>query len=413
MASRAEAARRKMRGKDKQISRQLEIKQKITLLKGGRAARYKKERDEAEGKKGGREEEEEGEEGEEGSEASPAQQSGEPRSRDRDYEGGGTESYWGWDREEQTGPKEKKASYSGSYEVSEEARAIANTELNGRGGKASARSVLDAAMELVSAREKSDAAQLLEIARTRIDSDQINRIIDNSEAQAMDRECMWELSDLYEQQGLLTLACARFWELRNLLPEGRGRRSAEQRWAKANFVLAENLYKANRFEDSLQVLVNIKETTTKQVNGDMFMEKAELYEAMALQKLKRMPEAEEILMRVKKTSGSRKRRKQAEFILDVQLVGEQVTRNDEMHEIWDNNWKQTMGAQTQVRIGGGVRAMTWLSPRERAFKEWAADYWESRLKSPAYYAFLTLWVTWPFAIPVVSILKKGGTILPP
>lgn len=402
----AERQRMGMKTKQQKMdSRKLEIQRKIALLKGGgRVARYRKERDEERRSKSGGDEEEE-------DAGAASETSAESGATGNAPTSAGMEAYWAYKRNEPLAGAKKKVKVK-NFEMSDDARAIVSTELSGAGGKASARSVLDAAMELVYAKQLSDAAELFEICRKRIDSDQLNRKIDTKEATAMDQECMWELCQVYETTGKLTLACARYWELRDMLPDSRSKNEAEKRWAQASFKLSENLYKANRFQDSLDMCENIRDSTSKRVNGDSFMEKVELYAAMALQKLDRLQEAAELLQKVSKTSNSRKRRKQADFILDVQRVGEQVSRNDEMHELWDKNWKPTSGqGQGQIRMGGGA-TMAYLSPRERAFKEWAAEYWETRLKSPFYYAFLVLWVCWPFAIPVVSIMKKSQ-LLPP
>jgi len=100
---------------------------------------------------------------------------------------------------------------------------------------------------------------------------------------------------------------------------------------------------------------------------------------------------------------------QAAFTLDVVTVQKTMPdeRNEVMHDIWDQNFSLPADSVGQVGIRGGGRAPV-LSPREQKWKNWTTQYWEERLKSPLYYTFLVLFVTWPFAIPVVSIAKKTG-----
>jgi len=201
------------------------------------------------------------------------------------------------------------------------------------------------------------------------------------------------------------LAVDSFGKLKDRLFVKREQQRAERAWAAVAFKLAERLYNVRRFNESLEVFELILESTKKGVVGERVYEDTELYMAMTLQQLGRVDEAKELLKDIRRNTSSRKTKAQATFVLDVFSVDAKKERNEEFHKMWDANFELPKDSyRSQVRVGSGATLQ--LSDREREWRSWASKYWEDRLSSPAYYLFLTLWVTWPFAIPVISILKK-------
>jgi len=224
---------------------------------------------------------------------------------------------------------------------------------------------------------------------------------------------MWGLGDAYTNAGRLTLAFNTFSILKERLA-GPQKKKAQGRWAEVAFKLGSTLYKVRRFEEALNVFVEIhgdSDQTRKQLMPESTFEEAQLWTGMTLQQLRRLEEAQEVLADVQRNSRDRQRKAQAAFTFDV--VAAQKTmpdeRNEVLHEIWDQNFSLPRDSVSQVGAGirGASRAPV-LSPREQKWKNWTTDYWEDRLKSPLYYTFLLLFVTWPLAIPVVSIAKNTG-----
>mmetsp|Transcript_80345 Transcript_80345/g.206756 ORF Transcript_80345/g.206756 Transcript_80345/m.206756 type:complete len:392 (-) Transcript_80345:69-1244(-) len=336
-------------------------------------------------------------------------------SRAPQREEGEAQSEWAFDRD--NGSEELAAAATGRFGglvqgglISDNARAIAAVELEGSGGKATSRQLLDAAFEFACADEYEEAADLLEIARGRIDREQILRSIDNDTAVALDDECVWALANAYEKQGKLTLAVDRYGILKDRLVDPRERMRAKRCWAEQSFALACRLDQVRRYEDAERLFLSVLDGTDKVNIGEDFYEEVQLNLAMTLQNMMRGDEASAILVEVRSTTYSKKRRSQASFVLDVINVGQQAERNEEFHKVWEENFflpTDSYSSGGAYRGGGGKVNVLNLSEGEQKMRSWATKYWKERLSSPAYYAFLTLFVTWPFAIPVVSILGKA------
>jgi tetratricopeptide (TPR) repeat protein len=298
--------------------------------------------------------------------------------------------------------------------VSDDARAVASAELAGE-GSSTARSIIDAAREY-SIRELDHlkAAELLEIARKRIDRDQIQRKIDLEQSQKLDEECMFLLAESYEKGNRLTLSFNIYSILKERLRNTSKAKMVQFAWAGVAYKLGEALYGVRRFQEAFDIFEMIHGGCDKNIRlviGNDLFEEAMLQSGLTLQQLKRLEEAEFYFKEIKRSTQSATRKAQAQFCADV-MEAQQVfpdQRLDAAHEIWEQNFvlprDSYSGRQTG---GGGRRASINLSPSERAWKEWSTQYWEERLKSPLYYAFLVLFVTWPFAIPVVSIAKRSG-----
>lgn len=404
IGAQAERARRKI--PSAQEARRLRIQElqgKVAVLRGSRVDRYRRARDKAKGN--GQEgedgaEEEEGEDTDEGEEEGSGSSSA-ASARMRPTQTGEGRDSWSWERstEEETVARAKEA-------ISDEARAVANSELAGD-GRASARQLLDAAGEFEDAKELTEAAELYELARVRIDTEQLQRRIDFVTAQQLDDECVWGLATTYEADGRLGLACVNYQMLKDRLIDKSERVAAEKKWGEVTFLVMQKSYDLRRFEDCLATVDTLKKGTSRAVAGDIMWETADLWAAMALQQLNRISEAVEILSHVKRTSLSKQRRAQATFVLEVVTVETTDTRNEAFHEVWEEHFKLPNDTfrQTVVRMRGSSSVNMTSSQRE--WREWATKYWDERLKSPVYYACLVLWMTWPLAIPAVSILGKA------
>jgi len=387
--------RKKASRKERKRIRSLELTKKVAALRGTRSAA-----DMYRAQKAAADDEDSGEEssGEEPGEKGPPQA----------YEGEGP-ARWAWEREDPAASP--AAAAGGATAVSENARVVASAELSGE-LKASARSLIDAAWEYSNKeRDHDKAAELYEIARTRVDQEQIERKIDLTTAQQLDDEAMWGLGDAYASGGRLTLAFNTFSILKERY-DGLQKKKAQQRWADVAFMLGCALYKARRFQEALDVFVEIhgdSDQTRKQTISESTFEEAQLWTGMTLQQLRRLEDAQTILSDVRRNSSNKQRKAQAAFSLDVVTVQKTMPdeRNEVMHEIWDQNFSLPRDSVSQVGMRGSSRAPV-LSPREQKWKDWTTQYWEDRLKSPLYYLFLTLFVTWPFAIPIVSIAKQKG-----
>ncbi|CAK0804665.1 unnamed protein product, partial [Prorocentrum cordatum] len=48
------------------------------------------------------------------------------------------------------------------------------------------------------------------------------------------------------------------------------------------------------------------------------------------------------------------------------------------------------------------------SKHQRRLKEWEKGYWKERTTTPLYYAAVSLFTTWPLAIPVASVLSRSA-----
>lgn len=421
IGKKAETKRRGMKSqRDKIYNRTQEIKTKIDVLKGTKAKRYKKERDRKKGNEEGKQKEAGGEVGAKDDKTQKISMSG-GEDRDDDYESGGEEAIWAGADMDGSGDKERKYGRGNKdvQLVSDEARAVANVELEqeGKGGAATADILMRAAEEFTEAEDLSTAAQLLEVARTRVDMDQINRRIDLKEAQEQDEESLWMLADTYATMQRLTLAAECFRELKERKREGaQGNQStfiAKKMWGKMSFAIGSELQNQRRFTEALEVFDELREECDNLTYGTQFLEELEMYRAMTLKSLNKYEEAKEGLNTVINMTRNKKRRMQAQFILDVISVDTKGWRNEELHEIFEENFNLPRGGYS----GGGsasfqpTRSVN-MTPREREARTWQSQYWEDRIKSPLYYAFLVLFVTWPMAIPVVSLYNRGQLVLP-
>jgi len=304
----------------------------------------------------------------------------------------------------------KARSGSSALEVSDDARAVADTELDGVGGIASSRQLLDAAMEFQAAKDFDKAASLLELVSPKISEEQLQRKLDYKVAQEYDDEASERLASVYASSGRLTLAFNAYDVLRMRATDPQQRKRAEVGWVEVAMKIGKRLQEAYRYQECLDLLLTVRDVAQTRVAGEKLMEEAEMTIAMCLQKVGKKDQALQLLQEIKRTTRSRDRKAQAEFIMDVMMVDLPDMRNDEFHKVWDENFNLPKD-MTRVVSTGGRRAVNLnLSTQERAFRTWASEYWEERLKSPAYYFFLTLWVTWPFAIPVVSMMRRSGVL---
>eukprot|EP00929_Paragymnodinium_shiwhaense_P013820 TRINITY_DN121673_c0_g1_i1.p1 TRINITY_DN121673_c0_g1~~TRINITY_DN121673_c0_g1_i1.p1 ORF type:complete len:559 (-),score=106.41 TRINITY_DN121673_c0_g1_i1:281-1849(-) len=299
--------------------------------------------------------------------------------------------------------------------VSDVVRALVNTELEGRGSNAPSRMLIDASDDLCYARQYDQAAAILEIARKRIDMEQIRRDITLQQSQELSETAMWKLADAYYQEGILTKSFKTYTELKEVLPSDTdGRREAEKRWAEVGREITDRLFLLERFDECIDLINKIREGTSWAIMGTKFMEELELHAAMTMQKTGQIEDAINLLTLFMKASKSGKRKMQAQFIMDV-IRSPSNFRNDELHEIFEQTWRVTEDMRTfegGSYVGAGRSPVMFLSERERSQRAWISEYWEERLKSPLYYAFLVLWVCWPFAIPVIAIWKRSGATLP-
>lgn len=403
-AARSLELQRYSRSAKSSIRRQ-EVGKKVEALKGKKKERYRKMYNQMRGQaktvaKVDDQGEDEGEEEAEFEELNVAWSSGrssgsEPENRARPE--------WSFSRPEVISSAKKQ----NMLPVSEEARAVMETELNGEGGIASSRQLVNAADEYRCRAQWSIAAELYELCLDAINKEQLSRKIDLAEAIQRDEEVQIKLGVCFESGGRLTLAFNHYDRLRTKLQQGGDQAKCEAAWALVGFKLAKKLQEDRRWRRSLDVLKMVRERY--QVHCAYNWEELEIYIAMGLQGLNRTAEATNVLLDVRSRTGNSERRAQCDFIMDVMNVDTTGQRNEEFHKIWDENFVLPKDGISQIRVRK-VTAFQNMSPSEREFKQWASGYWEERLKSPLYYAFLTLWVTWPFAIPALAIMRRSGLI---
>lgn len=387
----------KMSAKDRQQLRSVEVKQKISVLRGNKYALYKKNRDAAKAKK----DLSEGDDGEERDDEEGTKAAGQQPKSDANAS---ELAAWAFKREEQNRKDRKQAS------ISDEALAIAEAELRGSGSAATAAMLLEAAAEFKLCRKWSEASELLELARKKVTQEQLAKSLDWKVAEDLENEALRELGSVYASAGRLTLAFNFCDQLRHRPLDPMSKRQAEAELVEVAFLLGERLYEERRFQQCIDVLESVRRLSQQNVAGEKRMEELEIYIAMALQSLNRTDEAKQVLNNVVRTTGSAERKAQAIFIMDVYDVDISGYRNEEFHKIWEQNFKLPSDSQQFRDTTRTARISLNLSPSEREFRTWVSEYWEERLKSPAYYAFLVLWVTWPFAIPVVAIMRRSGLI---
>lgn len=294
--------------------------------------------------------------------------------------------------------------------VSPEAQTIADSEIGGISSIASAAQLLNAGIEFREARRFNEASQLLEITRKRVDQDVLSRKIGALTAQEIDDQALWQLASVYDEWERSALAFECYDSLRTRSTMVDTRKKAEAGWVSSGFKLACKLNQDGRYQASLDTLLIVRETAQSNVSGNKLRDELELYIAMALQSLDRVGEAKKVLIDLRKQTFSREVKAQASFMIDVFSVDTSSERNEELHKVWDDNFKLPKGSIASVRMGSSRPLNLNLTPAEREFRTWATTYWEERLKSPAYYTFLVLWVTWPFAIPVIAIMRNNGLI---
>jgi len=407
-------ARRKQRFQSKEDKKKLrlqEIGTKIQTLKGKQGSRveaYKKARDQAEGRTRTDGEVNEGEEEgaeEEGyeDEVSSQQRVGYRdlvSRKQEDIEGARPE--WAFKRPDKFARAKKD-----KRPVSDNSRAVVETELNGEGGVATSRQLEEAADEFRTRASWATAAQLYQLCLERINQEQLQRQIELKEAIELEEQAEIKLGACYEAGGRLSLAFDHWDRLRNKFHRPEDQKYCEAEWAKVGLQLAKKLQEAYRWQQSLDVLFLVRDTYQDRVGNNW--EEVEIYIALGLQGLKKTEEASAVLMSVQRRTNDPERRAQCSFITDVMNVDTTGERNEEFHKIWEQSVQMPTDGISSVRISKAVNFQN-LSPAEREFKQWASSYWEERLKSPAYYSFLMLWVTWPFAIPVLAILRRSGLI---
>lgn len=408
----AKKMRRKLTPQAKKQLRDQEIRKKINLLKGGTPAqRYKAKRDK-EKQEAAAKQMESGADSEDGEEH--AAEDGEDGVEESDgggeagtLEAGEAQEDWIFERKEGNTARIK---VQGEDRVSEDSRAVAVAELEGEGGSASSEQILEAAKEFSWASQHQQVLDLAEVARKRIDREQLDRKITALEAQDKDNRALWFIAEAAEAQGTmarLMRAVATYAELKELL-QGIEQQKAESQWARASANLAEKHFNANDFNEALKVQDLVVSTSKRTVVGNREWDRLHLDMAMTYQRLNRMEEAKLMAQYMRKNATSKEAKNQATFLLDVFSVDTSGERNEEFHKLWDEHFvlptdSYAAGGQVRVRTGSNLQ----LSDNEKEWRSWVSKYWEDRMKGPVYYSFLTLWVTWPFAIPVISILKKN------
>jgi len=380
--------------------RMLEIQNKINVLKGrsSRTDKYKTERDRerAEAARAANQvnlpaavREEEGEQDDEGEEE----------------EGGEGPATWSWIRKGEV----VEASVERG-EISDEARAIANTALNGS-GLASAQQLIDTATEFEFAAEWEDAADLLELARKRIDKEQLGGSLTNDQAKQLDDEVLWQLAHVYEEDRRLIDAADRYSLLKDKTWDKNSQREVTRAWGECCYKLAEALQECQRGKEAIVVMQAVKDQTTKAAVGESLWEQLDLLLAITYDNIGQKDDAKTVLINLVSSSTDKTKKSKALFMLDVFSVELSSERNTALHDIFDQSFQLPRGSfrpSGQVNLGGGRRlSISNLSPREREWRDWTSQYWEDRMKSPIYYACLILWVTWPFAIPIKAFIDKG------
>lgn len=401
--------RKRMSEKDKRKIRTQEVCNKIEVLRGGAGTRYMRHRDED--LKVGDTSKNDSDSTDDGADADAEveeEQVARPQTlidweeEAEDGEAGEGQAGWSFQRADPIGGRTAKPTGT----VSDTARAVAATELVPGGGKASSQTIIDAAMEFDRAHEFEQASELLEVARTRIDRDQLERKIANTLAQELDDMVVWHLAECYVSQKRLTLAFDRYSILKGRLLETRQQMKALRSWAEVAFMLGEELYNVRRYVEALQVFETVRDTTLRNQAGEQLRDDVELFVAMSLQGIGKTREAQDVLVNIRTLTYSKNTKARASFILDVISVDTSGERNEEFHKMWDEHFKLPSDSVRAGTYRVGSSGNLHLTETERKLRTWASQYWEERLKSPLYYAFLTLWVTWPFAIPVVSIMNK-------
>lgn len=331
---------------------------------------------------------------------------------------GGGGGYWGDIQEKKSVKAAEDTGLKASVEDAEgvgAARAIARAEVGGA-KKASSESLLWAGERLQEVREFNLAAEVLELVSDRIDQDLLQRRIESAvEAEEKEERALVKLLDIYSTQGKSAYA----WDKAAILSE-RGstnelRLRGERAWVTQGLEMANKLTGKSRHNEALLVLEEIYAKAEPKPGGTTAndVEEVGLSLAMCLNQLKQVEEAKEILLDINAKSLSKKRRQQAVFIMDV-ICSPAMGRNKDYDKIWNDAMEPLMMPQDggRVRISGGMGTrMAEFATGQTALQKWTREYWDKRMKSPVYYASLVLFVTWPFAIPVISIGKKAGLFM--
>jgi len=395
------------KAKDKRALRQNEIKMKMQVLKGSKASIYKGKRrsgDEASDRRSEEDSEEE------------SGASGQVGSYEAAESGQAATNEWAFDRAKKSGADKitdnawSRYNALEGFELSDESRAVAAQELAGN-AKASSASILRAATELSKCGEWTNSARLLERGRERIIQEQLERDITVKEAQELDEGHLRLLGTAYTQIGRLNVARETLLNLRDVVTTENQRQDVSRTWMAVSFKYGSSLLERRNRQAALDVFQNMLDTVPKGIAGAELWEETYLYLGMTLHELGRDDEAKEKLSLIYRDSMSGLRKRQARFIYDVINSDVVVERDPEMDKIWNSTVTLPAAARGGTTISRvGVRGVRPLQYEASRFQTWAATYWEERMKSPVYYAFLTLWVTWPFAIPVVSIARRSGLI---
>lgn len=302
--------RQKMSQQDRKKLRMMEVRRKIEVLKGRKGASKAQSPEESDA----------------GSDSAE-----ESRAGAQPEEAGEGEDDWAFQRK-------AKARDGSPLQVSDDARAVAETELYGAGGIATSRQLLDAAMEFQAAKDWDKAAELLELVSPKISEEQLQRKLDYKVAQEYDDEACERLASVYQSSGRLTLAFNSYDVLRMRATDPEQRKRAEVGWVETAMKISQRLQQAYRHQECLDLLLTIRDVSQTRVAGDKLMEEVEMYIAMCLQKVGKKDEALQVLSDVKRTTRSRDRKAQAQFIMDVMMVDLPDQRNEEFHKVWDDNF---------------------------------------------------------------------------
>ncbi|CAE7381807.1 glnS [Symbiodinium sp. CCMP2592] len=319
--------RGRMSMQERKKLRMMEVQRKIQVLKGTRAVPGRPDKDASSDDDTSNEDSADDEEGSGGSSSSSA-----PVHEDEAGEG---QEKWAFKREDKSRSSFKRR----PLQVSDDARAVAETELYGQGGIATSKQLLDAGREFMFAKDWEKAADLLELVSDRISKEQLSRKLDYKVAQAIDDEATETLAIVYADSGRLSLAFNTYDVLRTRVADPGVRKRAEVGWIETAVRISESLQKESRFDQCLELLLTVRELAQSRVAGNKLKEEIEMTIAMCLNRQGKKEEALEILREVRRNSGSRERKAQAAFVIDVMSVDAPMERNEEFHKVWDDNFK--------------------------------------------------------------------------
>ncbi|CAE7696175.1 glnS, partial [Symbiodinium sp. CCMP2456] len=238
--------RGRMSMQERKKLRMMEVQRKIRVLKGTRAVPGKPDKDASSDDDTSNEDSADDEEGSGGSSSSSA-----PVNEDEAGEG---QENWAFKRED----KSKSSFKRRPLQVSDDARAVAETELYGQGGIATSKQLLDAGREFMFAKDWEKAADLLELVSDRISKEQLSRKLDYKVAQAIDDEATETLAMVYADSGRLSLAFNTYDVLRTRVADPEVRKRAEVGWIQTAVRISESLQKEFRFDQCLELLLTVR-----------------------------------------------------------------------------------------------------------------------------------------------------------